>query len=93
MGRRWGAHGIGQLRVVAMSTPTQVETLELYDADPAFFVYNGVLPDVGRMREQHAALAETDRQLGIEVLEFAYPERPRSACGTMKRAVSAAAGS
>jgi N-dimethylarginine dimethylaminohydrolase len=91
-GRRWGAQGIGQLRLVAMSTPTQVETLELYDEDPAFFVYDGVLPDLERMREQHAGLAETYRQLGIEVLEFSYPETPRSAYGTMKRAVSAAAG-
>ncbi|MFZ0042114.1 MAG: arginine deiminase family protein [Solirubrobacteraceae bacterium] len=91
-GRRWGAQGIGQLRVVAMSTPTQVETLELYNEDPAFFVYDGVLPDLERMREQHAGLAEAYRQLGIEVLEFSYPETPRSAYGTMKRAVSAAAG-
>jgi N-dimethylarginine dimethylaminohydrolase len=91
-GRRWGAQGIGRLRTVAMSTPTQVETLELYDADPAFFVYDGVLPDLERMREQHAGLAATYRSLGIEVLEFAYPEAPRSAYGAMKRAVSAAAG-
>jgi N-dimethylarginine dimethylaminohydrolase len=91
-GRRWGAQGIGRLRTVAMSTPTEVETLELYDEDPAFFVYDGVLPDLELMREQHAGLAETYRQLGIEVLEFAYPETPRSAYGTMKRAVSAAAG-
>jgi N-dimethylarginine dimethylaminohydrolase len=91
-GRRWGAQGIGQLRLVAMSTPTEVETLELYDEDPAFFVYDGVLPDLDRMREQHAGLAATYRQLGVEVLEFAYPETPRSAYGTMKRAVSAAAG-
>lgn len=91
-GRRWGAQGIGRLRAVAMSTPTEVETLELYDEDPAFFVYDGVLPDLEVMREQHAGLAQTYRQLGIEVLEFSYPETPRSAYGTMKRAVSAAAG-
>lgn len=91
-GRPWGAQGIGQLRTVAMSTPTEVETLELYDDDPAFFVYDGVLPDLERMRAQHAGLADTYRSLGIEVIEFSYPERPQSAYGTMKRAVSAAAG-
>jgi N-dimethylarginine dimethylaminohydrolase len=91
-GRRWGAQGIGRLREVAMSTPTEVEALPLYDEAPAFFAYDGTLPDLGLMREQHAALADTYRGLGIEVHELAYPETPRSAYGVMKRAVSAAAG-
>ncbi|MGI9557419.1 MAG: dimethylarginine dimethylaminohydrolase family protein [Solirubrobacterales bacterium] len=91
-GRRWGAQGIGRLREVAMSPPTESETLPLYDEDPAFFAYGGALPDLGVMREQHANLMETYRSLGIEVREFVYPEMPRSAYGVMKRAVSAAAG-
>lgn len=91
-GKRWGAPGIGRLREVAMSPPTEVETLPLYDEDPAFFAYGGALPDLELMREQHAALAETYRSLGIDVHEFVYPESPRSAYGVMKRAVSAAAG-
>jgi N-dimethylarginine dimethylaminohydrolase len=91
-GKRWGAPGIGRLREVAMSTPTEAETLPLYDEDPAFFAYGGALPDLGLMREQHAALAETYRSLGIEVHEFVYPETPRSAYGVMKRAISVAAG-
>ncbi len=91
-GRRWGAQGIGLLREVAMSPPTEVETLPLYDEAPAFFAYDGSLPDLGLMQEQHARLAETYRSLDIHVREFAYPETPRSAYGVMKRAVSAAAG-
>jgi N-dimethylarginine dimethylaminohydrolase len=91
-GKRWGAQGIGRLREVAMSPPTEVEALDLYDRDPAFFVYGGELPELGPMREQHAALMETYRDLGIEVHKFEYPETPRSAYGVMKRAVSAAAG-
>jgi len=91
-GTRWGAPGIGKLREVAMSPPTEVETLPLYDDDPAFFAYGESLPDLELMREQHGGLAETYRSLGIEVREFIYPETPRSAYGVMKRAVSAAAG-
>ncbi|UOY02254.1 dimethylarginine dimethylaminohydrolase family protein [Blastococcus sp. PRF04-17] len=91
-GQRWGAQGIGRLRQVAMSPPTEVEVLSLYDEAPAFFAYGGDLPDLGLMREQHAHLMETYRSLGIEVREFVYPETPRSAYGVMKRAVSAAAG-
>lgn len=91
-GKRWGAQGIGRLREVAMSPPTEVESLPIYDEAPAFFAYDGTLPDLGLMREQHARLRETYASLGIEVHEFAYPETPRSAYGVMKRAVSAAAG-
>ena len=90
-GQRWGAQGIGRLREVAMSPPTQVETLPGYEKDPAFFI-QGPLPDLGKMREQHAALMETYRDLGVAVRTFDYPESPRSAYGPLKRAVSAAAG-
>ncbi|HUG88410.1 MAG TPA: arginine deiminase family protein [Actinomycetota bacterium] len=75
-----------------MSPPTEVETLPLYDEDPAFFVYGGRLPELGKMREEHAALRERYEELGIQVHTFQYPEEPRSAYGVMKRAVSAAAG-
>jgi hypothetical protein len=81
-GKRRGAQGIGRLREVAMSTPTEVETLPLYNEDPAFFAYGGELPDLGRIREQHAALAETYRSLGIQVHDFVYPETPRSGYGS-----------
>ncbi|MGH8962985.1 MAG: dimethylarginine dimethylaminohydrolase family protein [Jatrophihabitantaceae bacterium] len=91
-GQKWGAQGIGQLRQVAMSPPTEVETLPAYDKDRAFFAYGGELPDLGRMREQHAGLMDTYRRLGIDVRIFTYPEEPRSAYGPLKRAVSAAAG-
>ena len=30
-GKRWGAQGIGRLREVAMSPPTEVESLPLYE--------------------------------------------------------------
>jgi N-dimethylarginine dimethylaminohydrolase len=91
-GERWGAQGIGRLRKVAMTPPLEVEVLALYDQEPAFFLYGGRLPDLAKMREQHAALQDTYRSLGIEVLTFEYPEMPHSAYGVLKRAVSAAAG-
>lgn len=91
-GQRWGAQGIGRLRQVAMTPPTAVESLPIYEKEPAFFVFDGQLPDLGKMRDEHEALQETYRDLGIDVLLFEYPEEPRSAYGVMKRAVSAAAG-
>ena len=83
-GERWGAQGIGRLRKVALTPPLEVEVLPVYEREPAFFLYGGRLPDLGRMREQHAALVETYRKLGIEVLTFEYPETPHSPYGVMK---------
>lgn len=91
-GQRWGAAGIGRLREVAMTPPTDAEVLDVYEREPAFFAFDGHLPDLGRMREQHAALQDTYRDHGVDVRSFEYPETPRSAYGVMKRAVSAAAG-
>jgi N-dimethylarginine dimethylaminohydrolase len=91
-GQRWGAQGMGRLRQVAMSPPTEVEVLDEYVDDPAFFIYDGQLPDLRKMREQHAGLMRTYRDLEIDVRIFEYPETPRSAYGPLKRAVSAAAG-
>jgi N-dimethylarginine dimethylaminohydrolase len=91
-GQRWGAQGIGRLRQVAMSPPTEVEVLDEYVEDPAFFIYDGQLPDLGRMCAQHSSLMHTYRDLGVDVRVFEYPETPRSAYGPLKRAVSAAAG-
>ena len=91
-GQRWGAQGIGRLRQVAMSPPTEVEVLAEYEQDPGFFIYDGVLPDLARMQDQHAGLMQTYRDLGVDVRIFEYPESPRSAYGPLKRAVSAAAG-
>jgi N-dimethylarginine dimethylaminohydrolase len=103
-GQRWGAQGMGRLREVALSPPTDVENRPEYDEDPAFWLYagqntvdgtgmyTGKLPDLGKMRDQHAGLMDTYRDLGIKVRTFTYPELPHSAYGAMRRAVSAGVG-
>lgn len=92
-GKRWGAQGIGRLREVAMVKPTETEVLELYEQDSAFFVFNGVTPDLELMREQHAGLMRLYESLGITVHELRWADDPpRSAYGPMKRSISAAAG-
>src|SRR5947207_5307069 len=37
-GRRWGANGIGRLRDVALSRPTEYEVLDLWLKHPKFFL-------------------------------------------------------
>ena len=92
-GKKWGAQGIGRLREVAMVKPTETEVKKLYEQASSFFVFNGITPDLGLMQEQHLALAETYRSLGIEVHYVSWADDPpRSAYGPLKRSISAAAG-
>jgi N-dimethylarginine dimethylaminohydrolase len=92
-GKPWGAQGIGRLREVAMVQPTATEVRKLYEQDSAFFVFNGVTPDLELMRAQHRSLATLYESLGITVHYVTWPDDPpKSAYGPMKRSISAAAG-
>jgi N-dimethylarginine dimethylaminohydrolase len=92
-GKNWGAQGIGRLREVAMVKPTETEVLQLYEQDSAFFVFNGVTPDLALMRRQHENLMRLYDSLGIAVHELRWADDPpRSPYGPMKRSISAAAG-
>ena len=92
-GKRWGAQGIGRLREVAMVQPTETEVRQLYEQDSAFFVFNGVSPDLALMQAQHRSLADLYERLGIKVHYIRWPDDPpKSAYGPMKRSISAAAG-
>jgi N-dimethylarginine dimethylaminohydrolase len=92
-GKRWGAQGIGQLREVAMVKPTEAEVMQLYEQDSAFFVFNGITPNLELMREQHFNLVKLYESLGVKVHQIRWvDDPPRSAYGPMKRGISAAAG-
>ncbi len=91
-GKRWGAQGIGRLREVAVIRPTELEVDPLFDEDPSYFMFDGTVPELKLMQEQHDRMVEIYRQNGVKVHYLEYPERPRSAYGIMKRAISAAAG-
>ena len=91
-GKRWGAQGIGRLREVAVVRPTDVEVDPLFEKDPTFFNFNGTAPSLDLMQEQHDGMVRLYRENGVQVNYLSYPERPRSAYGVMKRAISAAAG-
>ncbi len=91
-GKRWGAQGIGRLREVAVIRPTEVEVDPLFERDPSFFNFDGVLPNLSKMQEQHEEMVRVYRENGVQVQYLAYLEKPKSAYGAMKRTISAAAG-
>jgi len=91
-GKKWGAQGIGRLREVAVVRPTEAEVDPLFEKDPTFFNFDGNSPSLDKMQKQHEEMVRVYRENGIKVTYLTYSERPRSAYGVMKRAISAAAG-
>src|SRR5690349_11636888 len=75
-GKRWGAQGIGRLREVAMVKPTETEVRKLYEQDSAYFVFNGITPDLALMQEQHHNLAALYESLGVKVHYVTWPDDP-----------------
>lgn len=92
-GQKWGAQGIGRLRDVALTIPTEMETSPIYEEEPSFFQdpLPGGKRDLPKMREQVIGLMETYRSLGINVREFEYPKDAHGAYGPLKRSISLAA--
>ena len=76
-----------------MVRPTETEVHELYEQDSAFFVFNGITPNLELMQQQHLALARLYESQGVQVHYIDWDAAPpRSAYGPMKRSISAAAG-
>jgi N-dimethylarginine dimethylaminohydrolase len=92
-GQKWGAQGIGALREVAMSIPTEMETAAIFKEDPSFFLDSvpGGNRDLPKMQDQVRGLMETYRGLGVKVREMTYPPDAHSAYGPLKRSISVAA--
>src|SRR5205823_5665646 len=65
-GRRWGANGIGRLRDVALSRPTEYEVLDLWLKHPKFFLlrYSSKI-DLDALVRNHEAYEALLRSLGI----------------------------
>src|SRR6267378_4456895 len=75
-GRRWGANGIGRLRDVALSRPTEYEVLDLWLKHPKFFLlrYSSRI-DLDALVRNHEAYDALLRSLGIDVhwIEYDHP--------------------
>ena len=62
-GKRWGAQGIGRLREVAVIRPTEVEVDPLFEEDPAYFMFDGTVPDLKLMQEEHGQEVPREEQI------------------------------
>lgn len=84
-GRRWGANGIGRLRDVALSRPTEYEVLDLWLNHPKFFLlrYTNKI-DVDALIRNHEDYEKLLRTLGIDVHWIEY-DHPMGAYGPMRK--------
>jgi len=92
-GKRWGAEGIGTLREVLVSRPTENETRPEY-AEEWQYYYSSAAgnADLGRLQEQYDAYYETLEGQGVKVNYIEPPVPAIGAYGYLKNLVTLAGG-
>src|SRR5579872_5448067 len=92
-GRRWGAEGIGTLREVLVSRPTENETRAEY-ADEWQYYYSSAAgnADLGRLQAQFDAYYQVLRDNGVRVNYVEPPVPAIGAYGYLKNLVTLAGG-
>jgi N-dimethylarginine dimethylaminohydrolase len=92
-GRRWGAEGIGTLREVLVSRPTENETRPEY-AEEWQYYYSSAAgnADLGKLRYQYDRYYDLLREHGVRVNLIEPPEPAIGAYGYLKNLVTLAGG-
>ncbi len=92
-GKRWGAEGIGTLREVLVSRPTENETRPEY-AEEWQYYYSSAAgnADLGRLQEQYESYYETLEGQGVKVNYIEPPVPAIGAYGYLKNLVTLAGG-
>jgi N-dimethylarginine dimethylaminohydrolase len=92
-GRRWGAEGIGTLREVLVSRPTENETRPEYAKEWQYYYSSAAgNADLGRLRHQFEAYYDTLAGHGVKVNYIEPPVPAIGAYGYLKNLVTLAGG-
>jgi N-dimethylarginine dimethylaminohydrolase len=92
-GRCWGAEGIGTLREVLVSRPTENETRPEYAREWQYYYSSAAgNADLGRLRDQYDRYYETLREHGVRVNTIEPPVPAIGAYGYLKNLVTLAGG-
>ena len=92
-GRRWGAEGIGTLREVLVSRPTENETREEYASEWQYYYSSAAgTADLGKLRDQSDRYYELLREHGVRVNLVEPPVPAIGAYGYLKNLVTLAGG-
>jgi N-dimethylarginine dimethylaminohydrolase len=92
-GRRWGAEGIGTLREVVVSRPTENETRPEYAKEWEYYYSSAAgNADLGKLRYQFDAYYSLLEEQGVEVNYIEPPVPAIGAYGYLKNLVTLAGG-
>ena len=92
-GRRWGAEGIGTLREVLVSRPTENEIRPEYAQEWQYYYSSAAgNADLGRLQEQFDAYYEVLEENGVRVNYIEPPVPAIGAYGWIKNLVTLAGG-
>jgi len=92
-GRRWGAEGIGTLREVLVSRPTENEIRPEYSKEWQYYYSSAAgNADLGRLQEQFDAYYEVLEENGVRVNYIEPPVPAIGAYGWIKNLVTLAGG-
>ncbi len=92
-GKRWGAEGIGTLREVLVSRPTENETREEYAREWQYYYSSaGGNADLGRLQYQFDQYYDVLREHGVKVNVIEPPVPAIGAYGYLKNLVTLAGG-
>jgi N-dimethylarginine dimethylaminohydrolase len=92
-GRRWGAEGIGTLREVLVSRPTENETRDEYAREWQYYYSSAAgTADLGKLRDQFDRYYELLRDNGVRVNYIEPPVPAIGAYGFLKNLVTLAGG-
>ena len=92
-GRRWGAEGIGTLREVLVSRPTENEIRPEYAQEWQYYYSSAAgNADLGRLQDQYDAYYEVLEQNGVRVNYIEPPVPAIGAYGYIKNLVTLAGG-
>ena len=92
-GRRWGAEGIGRLREVLVSRPTENETRDEYSAEWQYYYSSAAgNADLGRLQAQFDEYYQVLRDHGVRVNYVEPPVPAIGAYGYLKNLVTLAGG-
>jgi len=92
-GRRWGAEGIGKLREVLVSRPTENETRPEYAKEWQYYYSSAAgTADLGRLQHQFDTYYEVLKEHGVRVNYIEPPVPALGAYGYLKNLVTLAGG-
>lgn len=92
-GKKWGAEGIGKLREVLVSRPTENETREEYAKEWQYYYSSAAgNADLGRLQDQFDGYYEVLKENGVKVNYIDAPVPAIGAYGYLKNLVTLAGG-